>query len=88
MNIQFPNDSKELEAQVHYISNVVKGIYYRKNREEDQVFNQANPTLIYYLIGLSIILFGFMESQGGSTSIDVLIHFSAKYNPAIIQGEW
>lgn len=44
--------------------------------------------MTYILLAVNILLFMFVESQGSTTSVSTLIEFGAKYNPAIMEGEW
>lgn len=61
----------------------------RQRQEAENVFSFGKPFLTYFLLVINIILFFMLESNGSSTSIDNLIEFGAKYNPAIIEdGQW
>ncbi|WP_373892818.1 rhomboid family intramembrane serine protease [Virgibacillus natechei] len=60
-----------------------------QRQEAENVFTFGKPFLTYFLLVINIILFFILESNGSSTSIDNLIEFGAKYNPAIIEdGQW
>lgn len=59
-----------------------------KNARLQQVFNFGKPRLIWVLIVINVIMFIMLELNGGSTNIETLITNGAKYNPAIVDGEW
>lgn len=63
-------------------------IYNNKQYEQKQMFQYAKPLFTYVILAINVFLFILLEIQGGSTSTDVLIRFGAKYNPAILDGEW
>lgn len=61
---------------------------YDKREEVKKVLSFGKPFLTYLLIIVNIILFLFLEFNGGSENIENLIQYGASYNPAIIGGEW
>lgn len=46
------------------------------------------PILTYAFLAIQIIVFFLMTIDGGSTSINTLIRYGAKFNPLIILGQW
>ncbi|WP_284140403.1 MULTISPECIES: rhomboid family intramembrane serine protease [unclassified Virgibacillus] len=78
------NLSDSVQDYKQYIVNAFKN----KVKEEKQVFSYAKPFLTYILLALNIAMFFLLEWKGGSQSIDTLISLGAKYNPAILDGEW
>lgn len=52
------------------------------------VFLYGKPRIAYILIAINIIIYLFLEFNGGSTNIENLIRFGAKFNPYILEGEW
>src|SRR5699024_7573408 len=52
------------------------------------VFAFGKPRFIYFLIIVNVLMFIMLEINGGSVNIDNLIESGAKYNPAIMEGEW
>src|SRR5699024_2263577 len=52
------------------------------------VFSFGKPRLTYAFILLNVFIFIFLEASGSSMDINHLIQFGAKYNPAILEGEW
>ncbi|MEI3606819.1 rhomboid family intramembrane serine protease [Pseudogracilibacillus sp. SE30717A] len=59
-----------------------------KNNEMEKVFTYGKPIFTYVFIVLNLFMFLMLEINGGSTNIENLIQSGAKYNPAIIHGEW
>ncbi|GAB3051100.1 rhomboid family intramembrane serine protease [Virgibacillus ainsalahensis] len=60
----------------------------RKQKEVESIFSFGKPIFTYILLMLNIIAFVMFEKNGDSTSVNDLIEFGAKYNPAIIDGQW
>src|SRR5699024_1131171 len=46
------------------------------------------PTFVYLFMLISICMFIWLESTGGSTNIQNLIQKGALYYPAILEGQW
>src|SRR5699024_4319672 len=61
---------------------------YEKNKEIRDVFTYGKPYLTYFFLLLNVCIFLFLENIGGSMDQDVLIGYGAKYNEAILEGEW
>lgn len=61
-----------------------------KSRQEKikNVFTFGKPRFSYLLIIINIFIFIALELTGGSTNVEHLVEFGAKFNPAIISGEW
>ncbi|MFB4164756.1 rhomboid family intramembrane serine protease [Alteribacillus sp. JSM 102045] len=71
--------------------------YYRKEvtRKQEQLEQKdrnlllfGKPRFTYLLLTAILLVFFVVEKAGGSTDILTLIEFGAKYNPAILEGEW
>jgi rhomboid protease GluP len=60
----------------------------KKEEEERSYFLYGKPIATYVLLALIAVMFYIVEQNGGSTHVLTLIEFGAKYNPAIIDGEW
>ncbi|MBU5213420.1 rhomboid family intramembrane serine protease [Heyndrickxia oleronia] len=58
------------------------------SQQEQQFFNNGKPFFTYAFLVIQIIMFILLEITGGSTNIENLIKYGAKYNPAIMEGEW
>src|SRR5699024_8230951 len=61
---------------------------YRQKQQTEQVFNYGKPFFTYLLIAINLFMFFLIEMNGGSAHIPTLIEYGAKYNPAMIAGEW
>lgn len=61
---------------------------YKKNKAIKDLFSFGRPVFTYILIVINVIMFILLEMNGGSTTVDTLIKFGAKYNPHMINGEW
>lgn len=95
---------KDIQAQSNYVTHITDNemkeravqqyqyelgrAIYEKNKRMRDVFSFGKPRFSYLLLYINIIIFLLIEINGGSTNIDNLILFGAKYNPAIIDGEW
>ncbi|MBO8171310.1 MAG: rhomboid family intramembrane serine protease [Bacillaceae bacterium] len=63
-------------------------IQQEREQREKAVFFYGRTRLTYWLVGIHVLLFVLMELSGGSQNPYVLIHYGAKYNPLILEGEW
>lgn len=80
---------QDMEERVDYYKSQLNNILKNKENEADNVFSNGKPFLTYFLLGINIIMFLLLELNGSSKSIETLIEYGAKYNPAIIEnGEW
>ncbi|WP_163526363.1 rhomboid family intramembrane serine protease [Halobacillus ihumii] len=79
---------QEAETQVHYLKHLMKGSQRKRKRETQAIFTFGKPLLTYVLLVLNVLMYLFIEFKGSSTSIVTLIEYGAKYNPAIVNGEW
>src|SRR5699024_7252432 len=52
------------------------------------VYYFVNFSFTYLIIGINRILFILLEYEGGSMDVPYLINMVAKYNSAMIEGEW
>nr|AAC45436.1 OrfD [Cytobacillus firmus] len=60
----------------------------KKEEEERSFFLYGKPIATYVLLIMIAVMFYIVEQNGGSTHVLTLIEFGAKYNPAILEGEW
>ncbi|MFD1705404.1 rhomboid family intramembrane serine protease [Siminovitchia sediminis] len=60
----------------------------KEEKEAREIFEFGNPFFTYIFIAAQLIMYYVLESNGGSTNVETLIHYGAKYNPLIIAGEW
>lgn len=63
-------------------------IFTEKREKVKSVIQFGTPRLTYLFILINIFVFMLLELNGGSTNIDTLIQYGAKYNYAILEGEW
>lgn len=47
-----------------------------------------NPFITYGLLAIQIIFFILMTIDGGSTNVNTLLKYGAKYSPWIVRGDW
>lgn len=57
-------------------------------KEERALFEFGKPFFTYIFMAVQIFMFMLVEVKGGSTNVETLIQFGAKYNPLILAGEW
>ena len=60
----------------------------KQRKDIEEIFSYGKPFLTFLLIAINIFLFILLEVRGGSTDVPTLIELGAKYNPAMIDGEW
>lgn len=89
-SIDFPFNLSEIEKTeyVHYYKYQLVNIWQQKKKEVENVFSYGKAKWTYILIIANIFMFILLEFSGGSTNLGNLIQFGAKFNPAIINGEW
>lgn len=90
-DIDYDIDSPE-SAKEHAVQNVKNDLIQllqAKRKEMEQTFQFGKPYLTFFLIIINLLYFFYIEINGDSTSVDSLIQYGAKYNPAmILDGEW
>src|SRR5699024_11673178 len=59
-----------------------------KNNQIKRTFSYGKARITFLLILINLVIFFMLELNGGSTNIETLVKYGAKYNPAIIAGEW
>lgn len=83
----YPSDLEQEEVLTKYKYSLAH-LLRDKNAYVQQVFSFSKVRFTYALIFLNIFMFLLLEFNGGSTNIETLIAYGAKYNPAIMSGEW
>ncbi|WP_158735104.1 rhomboid family intramembrane serine protease [Alteribacillus sp. YIM 98480] len=86
-------DSRDLMEEEHqYYARYFKKEVFRKQekleKKDKNLLLFGKPRFTYLLLVSILLVFFAVEQAGGSTDILTLIDFGAKYNPAIIEGEW
>ncbi|QDP40609.1 rhomboid family intramembrane serine protease [Radiobacillus deserti] len=88
IHIEPPLYTEHIEEESYNFEKQVKQEHQKRQKELQQVFNYQKPLFTYILLILNILMFAILEWNGGSTSIQTLIQYGAKYNPGILDGEW
>lgn len=86
--IEYPDSELEMERLTQYIKTMIAGKYHNEKKETEKLFRNGKPFITLVLLIINLIVFMIVEKAGGSTSPSILIEYGAKYNPAIIEGEW
>src|SRR5690625_3385443 len=76
------------EECINQYKTFLSGTLYDKRDEVKKVLSFVKPFFTYLLLIMNVILFIFLEINGGSENIENLIQYGASFNPAIIDGEW
>lgn len=79
------------EAQEQFIQQTKKYLidtYEERRKRVERVFSYGKPFFTYLLIVSNIIMYFLLEINGGSTDLENLVSLGAKYNPAILDGQW
>lgn len=79
-------NDQEKEVALYKIK--MSNLLHEKKKQYENVFTFGKPHFTYIFIALNIFMFLMLELNGGSLNIDTLIQSGAKYNPAIVEGEW
>ncbi|RCW65370.1 rhomboid family protein [Saliterribacillus persicus] len=88
IQIEFPAQLLELEALSRYFHSKIISHAQLQQKQAMALFQQAKPWISYVLLIPNLILFILMEIEDSSMSPETLIDYGAKYNPAILDGEW
>src|SRR5699024_5260405 len=79
---------EEMEQETNNYKKELALFITNKRKEEENVFSFGRPKLVYILLVINLFMYFVLEANGGSESIETLIKYGAKYNPAIlIDGE-
>lgn len=74
--------------EIHSLIQLFMARVFRQEEEERKFFEYSKPFFTYVFMVIQIIVFLWMEMNGGSTNPKVLLKFGAKSTEAIIAGEW
>lgn len=89
INYDFDLSEEKKENIIDYAKHDFLNLINNKQKELTNIFSFGKPIITYILIAINVLLFILLEMNGGSTTIETLIEFGAKYNTAIIiEGEW
>lgn len=78
----------EMEAMLPYLKHQLVKQQQEQRKRVMSIFDYGKPRVTYFLLAINIFIFLYIEWVGESTSVLTLIEYGAKYNPAIIDGEW
>lgn len=76
------------EEHINQYKAYLASALYDKRDEMNNILSFGKPFFTYLLLIINMIMFFFLETNGGSEDIENLIHFGASYNPSIIDGQW
>ncbi|WP_252311702.1 rhomboid family intramembrane serine protease [Sinobaca sp. H24] len=79
---------EELKARTRIYREEVEKQQEEIDNKERSLFFYGKPLLTYALLASVFVMFFLLEQAGGSMNMAVLIDYGAKYNPAIMDGEW
>lgn len=88
IEINLPRNVLEMERITQYLKLSILGEFQQIQSTSTKVFQYAKPIYTYVLLVINVLMFLLLEFKGGSTSTDTLMRYGAKYNPAILDGEW
>lgn len=81
-------DEATQKKDVIFYKTILNDIVQENRQEIKDTLTFGKLHITYLMIFLNLIMFTMLELQGGSMQSDVLIQFGAKYNPAIVDGQW
>ncbi|MFC0299731.1 rhomboid family intramembrane serine protease [Virgibacillus soli] len=79
---------EEIVIQTNNIQHRLQSQFQKHKSEQENIMAHGKPILTYLILAINIIIYFLVELNGGSQSVPNLIRFGAKYNPAIVDGEW
>lgn len=87
-----PTDDLEEEGseaeRIYGLQRDIQRLTDERTKRDMSLFQQGKPRLTVLLIGIIAAIFVWMETVGSTTSTLTLVEFGAKYDPAILEGEW
>lgn len=83
----FPSEIVQ-KTTVQQYKHILVNFLNEKNNQIKRTFSYGKARITFLLIFINLIIFFMLELNGGSTNIETLVKYGAKYNPAIIAGEW
>jgi rhomboid protease GluP len=86
--IDFPIDESYSEEMIEQVKNTALELADRRVKAEKKVFMSGKPFITYVLMAIQILVYFFLELNGGSTNNSTLIKYGAKVNYLIVEGEW
>src|SRR5699024_5481851 len=80
-------EPQAIEMYARYYKNEITNALYQQRNKVKNILSFGRPFLTYILVLVNLFMFLYVEINGGST-LENLVKFGAKYNPAIIDGQW
>lgn len=82
------SDEVQMEQEIESIRTKVQQVSAGRQKQDKNTLFFGKPRMIYAILIAIVAMFLLLELNGGSTNIQVLIDYGAKYNPLMIEGEW
>ncbi|MDG5788743.1 rhomboid family intramembrane serine protease [Evansella sp. AB-P1] len=82
------DDIHDVEPSIQSLKYSVQQASENRNEQEKKLFFYGRPFVTYMLLPIILAIFIFIELKASTTSIESLIHYGAKFNPLIHEGEW
>ncbi|QFT89835.1 Rhomboid protease GluP [Bacillus sp. THAF10] len=76
------------EMEIFHLKETILTTSQQKVNKEKQLFQQGKPFFTYIFILFHLIMFYILETNGGSQNPETLVKYGAKFNQAILEGEW
>ncbi|MCG1022645.1 rhomboid family protein [Sutcliffiella horikoshii] len=76
------------EQGLYHLKQSVLNASSQRVKMEQSIFQHGKPLFTYLFIFLHLVMFYLLETNGGSQNPETLVQYGAKYNPAILEGEW
>lgn len=87
-DVSFTLKNEYEEQEIEAVKQATLAQIVIKAKSEQELFKYGKPFFTYIFIAIQVVMFLLLELNGGSVNISTLIHFGAKSNPLIIEGEW
>ncbi|MFD2704270.1 rhomboid family intramembrane serine protease [Salibacterium lacus] len=81
-------DEYSHEEWGRYYRAMVKEKQEKLENEDRSLLLFTKPRAVFFFLAAIVSVFTWMEQTGESTNLVTLIEFGAKYNPALLEGEW
>src|SRR5699024_1517700 len=83
----FPSEIVQ-KTTVQQYKHILVNFLNEKNNQIKRTFSYGKARITFLLIFINLIIFFMLELNGGSMNSETLVKYGAKYNLAIIAGEW
>lgn len=86
--INYINDENIQQEQNELRKKLLVNNVHKQRKHNKEIFTYGKPYFTFLLIAINLFIFILLEIRGGSTDVPTLIELGAKYNPAMVEGEW